>query len=89
MICEDMAIINKLGLHARASTKLVQLAMQFECEVFILQNGAKINGKSILGLLLLAANKGKSIHVCADGPDEQLAISAIGELINNKFGEMA
>jgi len=87
MACVELLIVNKLGLHARAATKLVQMAMKFESEVYLLQGETKVNGKSILGILLLAASFGKTIQICAEGKDEQTAIAAITELVKNKFGE--
>ena len=87
MIKQDVEIINKLGLHARASTKLTQTASQFASEVWIERNGRRVNAKSIMGVMMLAAGKGSIITLEADGKDEQQAIVALVELINNRFGE--
>ena len=87
MISRSATIINKLGLHARAATRLVNCASMFEAELWI-RNGEKtINGKSIMGVLTLAACKGTVLEIEADGPDREDALQAIYELINNRFGE--
>ena len=80
-------IANELGLHARAATRLVQTANKFEAEVDVEKDGTRVNGKSIMGVLMLVAAKGTSITVFADGPDEEQAMEAIGVLIENKFDE--
>jgi len=80
-------ITNKLGLHARASAKLTQAATQFESEVFLERNGRRINAKSIMGVMMLAAGKGTTITVETLGPDEEAAIKAILGLIEDRFGE--
>lgn len=87
MIKQDIVIINKLGLHARASTKLTQTASQFAAEIWIERNGRKVNAKSIMGVMMLAAAKGSTVTVEAHGKDEEAAITAIHALINNYFGE--
>ena len=87
MIKQDIEIINKLGLHARASSKLTQTASQFDCEIWIEKNGRKVNAKSIMGVMMLAAAMGSSITLEANGADEQSAMSALQALINNYFGE--
>lgn len=87
MIKEDLEIINKLGLHARASTKLTQLASQFSSDIWIERNGRKVNAKSIMGVMMLAAAKGTYIGVEANGADEQEAMNAIKALISDYFGE--
>ncbi len=87
MIEKEMEIINKLGLHARASSKLVQLANRYKSKITIKFNNSEVNAKSLLGLLTLAASKGSKIVVTAEGDDEEKAINAIEKLINNKFGE--
>ncbi|MGE5385042.1 MAG: HPr family phosphocarrier protein [Betaproteobacteria bacterium] len=87
MIQQELEIINKLGLHARASAKLTQLAAKFRSEVWIARNGRKVNAKSIMGVMMLAAGKGSKVMLEADGPDDQAAIDALAELIGNKFGE--
>ena len=80
-------IINKLGLHARASAKLVSIASQFASDVTIGRNGQQANGKSIMGLMMLAAGKGSQIDLIVNGTDEDAALAALVELIQNRFGE--
>ncbi|EUJ09460.1 phosphotransferase system HPr (HPr) family protein [Methylophilaceae bacterium 11] len=87
MIKESIEIINKLGLHARASTKFTQTASQFKSEVWVEKNGRRVNAKSIMGVMMLAAAKGTIIQIEANGEDEVAAINAIKTLINNYFGE--
>ena len=87
MLKQDVLIINKLGLHARASAKLTQLASQFPCEVWLSRNARRINAKSIMGVMMLAAAKGSTISVETDGEQEQEAMTAILALINDYFGE--
>lgn len=87
MIKESIEIINKLGLHARASTKFTQTASQFKSEVWVEKNGRRVNAKSIMGVMMLAAAKGTIIQIEASGEDEAAAIEAIKALINNYFGE--
>ena len=87
MLQQDALIINKLGLHARASAKLTQLASQFPCEVWITRNERRINAKSIMGVMMLAAAKGATISIETNGDQEQEAITAILALINDYFGE--
>jgi phosphocarrier protein HPr len=83
----DIEIINKLGLHARASAKLTQLATGFKCEVNIERNGRRVNAKSIMGVMMLAAGKGSVISLETDGDDEIAAMEGLVALINDKFGE--
>ncbi|MES2501367.1 MAG: HPr family phosphocarrier protein [Pseudomonadota bacterium] len=87
MIKQDIVIINKLGLHARASTKLTQTASQFAAEIWIERNGRKVNAKSIMGVMMLAAAKGSTVTLEASGADEVAAIAALDALINDYFGE--
>ena len=87
MIEIEVEIINKLGLHARAAAKLVSCANGYESEVFLNRNGQRVNGKSIMGVMMLAANKGSVLKLEVDGSDEQQAADALTALINNKFGE--
>ncbi|MBX9676339.1 MAG: HPr family phosphocarrier protein [Methylotenera sp.] len=87
MIKQDIVIINKLGLHARASTKLTQTASQFSAEIWIERNGRKVNAKSIMGVMMLAAAKGSTVTLEASGADEVAAIAALDALINDYFGE--
>ena len=87
MISQEIEIINKLGLHARASTKLTQTASKFNSEVWISRNGRRVNAKSIMGVMMLAAAKGSMITLEATGEDEVAAINTITALINDYFGE--
>jgi phosphocarrier protein len=84
---QEVEIINKLGLHARASSKLTQLASRFQCEVWLSRNGKRVNAKSILGVMMLAAAKGSRISIETNGADEAAALAAIVELIANRFDE--
>jgi len=83
----ELEIINKLGLHARASAKLTQLAAKFESDVQVMRNDRKVNAKSIMGVMMLAAGKGSKITVEIDGPDEAAAMDAIVKLVGDYFGE--
>ncbi|MBI5375123.1 MAG: HPr family phosphocarrier protein [Candidatus Schekmanbacteria bacterium] len=82
-----LIIRNKLGLHARAAATLVKLTNKFSSKIEIEKDGQSINGKSIMGVMMLAAAKGNSVTVTATGTDSESAISAIQELVHNKFGE--
>ena len=84
---QDVEIINKLGLHARASAKFTQLAGTFQSEVWLERNGRRVNGKSIMGVMMLAAGKGTSIAIETIGDDAEAAMSALEGLINDYFGE--
>jgi phosphocarrier protein len=83
----EVEIINKLGLHARASAKLTQLAGKFQCEVWMTRNGRRVNAKSIMGVMMLAAARGTTVSIETSGPDEEEAMSALLGLIKDKFGE--
>jgi phosphocarrier protein len=83
----DAEIVNKLGLHARASAKLTQLAGGFECEIWLSRSGRRVNAKSIMGVMMLAAGIGSTIKVEAKGKDADQALAAILRLIQDKFGE--
>ncbi len=83
----EVEIVNKLGLHARAAAKLTQLAAKFDCEIFIERAGRKVNAKSIMGVMMLAAGKGTRVQLSTDGTDEVAAIEALAALISNHFGE--
>lgn len=83
----EVEIVNKLGLHARAAAKLTQLAAKYGCEVFIERNERKVNAKSIMGVMMLAAGKGSKVQLVTDGPDEGQAMEALSALIANYFGE--
>ena len=84
---QDVEIINKLGLHARASAKLTQLAGTFLSEIWLERNGRRVNGKSIMGVMMLAAGKGTTIMIETNGDDAEAAMQAIVGLINDYFGE--
>jgi phosphocarrier protein len=83
----EFDILNRLGLHARAAAKLVRLANGFASEIRVAKDGIEVNGKSIMGVLMLAAPKDAKILICANGPDAEEAVTAIGELIAGRFGE--
>jgi phosphocarrier protein len=83
----NFVISNKLGFHARAAAQFVKLANRYECDVYVYKNGEKANGKSILGLLTLAAAKGTTLRVITNGKDEEIALRSLQNLIENKFGE--
>ena len=87
MIQQEIEIINKLGLHARASAKFTQTASKFKAEVWLTRNSRRVNGKSIMGVMMLAAGKGSKVLLETDGVDEQACFDAIQGLINDKFGE--
>jgi len=83
----DFVIVNRLGLHARAAAQLVQTANRYPCEVTVVKDGEAVNGKSIMGILMLAAPKGAVISVKTDGEQEEEALAGIGRLIDDGFGE--
>jgi phosphocarrier protein len=83
----EVEIVNKLGLHARASAKLTQLAGQHQCEVWLSRSGRRVNAKSIMGVMMLAAPKGSRVMIETSGPDEEEAMKGILQLIAEKFGE--
>jgi phosphocarrier protein HPr len=87
MASADAPIINKLGLHARASARLTQLASRFKSEIWLTRNNRRVNAKSIMGVMMLAAGKGSSVLIEANGADADEAVKALQELIANKFGE--
>jgi phosphocarrier protein len=87
MITREFTISNKLGLHARPSAQLTKAASQFKSEVWIAKAGRRVNAKSIMGVMMLAAGQGSTVIVDAEGPDENAAIDAIRQLIESKFGE--
>lgn len=84
---KELTIVNRLGLHARAAAALVKVASQFDCEVTITKDGQAVNGKSILGLMTLAAAKGSTIVVGCNGRDQGSALRAIEDVVANRFGE--
>ncbi|MEY4591941.1 MAG: hypothetical protein RIR18_836 [Pseudomonadota bacterium] len=87
MLRQEVEIVNKLGLHARASAKLIQTASQFPCEVILDRGGKRANAKSIMAVMMLAASKGVMVAIETNGVDEQAAMDAVLALINDKFGE--
>jgi len=84
---QEVDIVNKLGLHARASAKLTQLAAKYQCDVSLARNGRKVNAKSIMGVMMLAAGKGSRITLETEGADEDEAMDALVALIGDCFGE--
>ena len=87
MLQREVEIVNRLGLHARASAKLTQVAGQYTSNVWVSRNGRRVNAKSIMGVMMLAAGKGSSVLIEAEGADADAALKALLELIANKFGE--
>jgi phosphotransferase system HPr (HPr) family protein len=87
VIERDVEIVNRLGLHARAAAKLVHVAGRFRCDVKLLKDGEVVDGKSILGLLMLAAAQGEHVRLRCDGPDEEEAMAAVADLISRRFEE--
>jgi phosphocarrier protein len=82
-----LKIVNELGLHARAATKLVQLASKYPCEVTVTKDGHEVNGKSIMGVLMLVASKGSTVTLRAKGDKAQECVDVLAKLIEDKFGE--
>ncbi|MES2227663.1 MAG: HPr family phosphocarrier protein [Pseudomonadota bacterium] len=87
MIKQSITISNKLGLHARASAKLTKLAGSFQSDIFMTRNDRRVNAKSIMGVMMLAAGLGSVVEIEVAGPDEQAALAALIALIDDKFGE--
>jgi phosphocarrier protein len=87
MISREIEIINKLGLHARASAKLTQMAAKYQSEVWMTRNQRRVNAKSIMGVMMLAAGKGAIVMLETEGPDEQDCMDALAQLIGERFGE--
>ncbi len=87
MIKQSITISNKLGLHARASAKLTKLAGSFQSDIFMTRNDRRVNAKSIMGVMMLAAGLGSVVEIEVAGPDEQAALAALTALIDDKFGE--
>ncbi|MFW5926696.1 MAG: HPr family phosphocarrier protein [Wenzhouxiangella sp.] len=83
----DLELTNRLGLHARAASKLVQTASNFDARIWLEYDGRKVNAKSIMGVLLLAAPVGSKLRLEAEGDDEQEAVTAIAKLVDERFGE--
>jgi phosphocarrier protein len=86
-VARELAIVNKRGLHARASAKFVQTVERFDATVRVSRSGETVGGSSIMGLMMLAAGKGTTIHVEAEGADAEEALSALTALVENRFGE--
>jgi phosphocarrier protein HPr len=87
MLKQTITITNKLGLHARASAKLTQTAAKYQSDIWLSRNGRRVNAKSIMGVMMLAAGLGAEVVLEADGPDESEAIGAVSALFADKFGE--
>lgn len=87
MIKTHIIISNKLGLHARASAKFTKLASGFQCDVFLSRKDRRVNAKSIMGVMMLAAGIGTEVEIETNGPDERQAMDALTALVNDKFGE--
>ena len=87
MVSVELDIINKLGLHARAAAKLVKLSSSFESKIDIEKDGQRVNSKSIMGVMMLAASCGSRVSLHVDGPDEDQAMAAVSDLINRRFDE--
>jgi phosphocarrier protein HPr len=87
MVTREVTIINKLGLHARPAAQLVKTASQFSAEIFFKKGNLEVNGKSIMGVMMLAAEKGSKILITADGDDEVQALEALVKVFQTKFGE--
>jgi phosphocarrier protein HPr len=87
MPTETLKIINRLGLHARAAAKFMQLAANYTCEIKVDKQGKAVNGKSIMGLMMLAAAQGSELTVSTQGDDAEQALAALRELVENRFGE--
>ena len=87
LVQKEITILNRLGLHARPAAQFVKLAAKYKADVFLIRNGMRINAKSIMGVMMLAASRGTEIQLLVDGPDEKDAMAAICDLINDRFGE--
>jgi phosphocarrier protein HPr len=87
MTSQDVAVVNRLGMHARAAAKFVHLATRYTARVKVARDGREMDGKSIMGILLLAAACGSTITISADGVDEQDAVAALAALVQSGFGE--
>lgn len=87
MIKKNVTVVNKLGLHARAAAKLVSLATTYNSDIMVEKDGRQVNGKSIMGVMMLAASKNTTIQFSVNGDDEASAIEALEDLVNNRFGE--
>src|SRR5271170_7111935 len=86
-LAKELTVVNKLGIHARPAAMFVKIANRFACDIFVEKDGEKINGKSIMGLMMLAAGPGSKLTIHANGADAQLAIAEIEALVKRKFDE--
>jgi phosphocarrier protein HPr len=86
-IDKEIAIVNRLGLHARPAAMFVRIASRYRCEIWVSKEGEEVNGKSIMGLMMLAAGQGSKLRIRAEGPDADKAVEELEELINAKFNE--
>src|SRR5438309_1413972 len=89
MVSRSVTVVNQLGMHARAAAKFVHLATRFQSQVRVARDAREMDGKSIMGILLLAAPRGSTIQISADGPDEEDALNALAALVQSGFGEDA
>jgi phosphocarrier protein len=87
LLCRDIAIANKRGLHARAAARFVQLAEKFDAEITVSKDATAVGGTSIMGLMMLAAGIGSTIRIAADGPEAEAAVAALCDLVTDRFGE--
>ena len=87
MPTRELAIVNKLGLHARAASKFVTVASQYDADIRVSKDGREVSGKSIMGVMMLAAARGSQIAVTAEGPDAEEALDGIADLVADRFGE--
>ena len=87
MISRELEIVNRLGLHARAAAKLVKLSASFDSDIDIEKDGQRVNSKSIMGVMMLAASCGSTVTLHADGPDEERAVGEIADLVERRFDE--
>lgn len=87
MVTREVEVVNRLGLHARAAARFVHLAVRFESRITVARDSQQVDGKSILGVLLLAATQGTRLRISAEGPDESEALETLEKFITNRFGE--
>ena len=85
--CKDLVILNKLGMHARPSARFVKISNRYKADIFVEKDGEQVNGKSIMGLMMLAAGQGSKLRVTAEGPDAQAAIADLEQLVQTRFDE--
>ena len=87
LACRELLIVNRLGMHARAAARFAAVASRFDSQIHVVRGSRKVNGKSIMGLMMLAAAKGSQIEVCAEGKDAEAALNALESLVKNRFDE--